>query len=148
MVAEEPISRIETLVIVRPLKAVALVLAALALLLMSLSLAATSWLEANSAFEGLWEKCHYHDHDPDRVNCDFTRSRGWLHACRGLCIMANGSLSYWHHRHFRWASQRERAAEASLLHGRHGHLVRFCGNRADVASSVSHQVPRRDFGAS
>ncbi|KAK7490979.1 hypothetical protein BaRGS_00017851 [Batillaria attramentaria] len=83
-----PTTTIETLVVVRPLKVIAVVLAALAMMLMMLSVAATTWLEANSVREGLWEKCTFRENETDMVDCDINVPRDWLQACRALCMIA------------------------------------------------------------
>lgn len=83
-----PTTTIETLVIVRPLKVIAVILAALAMLLMLLSVAATTWLEANSVRQGLWERCRFRQNDTDAVDCDIDLRTDWLQVCRSLCLLA------------------------------------------------------------
>ncbi|KAL8609981.1 hypothetical protein ACOMHN_029474 [Nucella lapillus] len=83
-----PTTTIETLVIVRPLKVIAVILAALAMLLILLSVAATTWLEANTVRQGLWEKCRYRDNHTDTLDCDLALRTAWLQVCRSLCLLA------------------------------------------------------------
>ena len=55
---------------------IAVIFAGIAMLLMLLSVAATTWLEANSVRQGLWEKCRYRHMDTDNVDCSINLPRG------------------------------------------------------------------------
>lgn len=87
---QAPTAAIETLVVVRPLKALSVVLAMFAMLLLVMSIGATTWLGANRTREGLWEKCRYLENNTDLVDCNISLDRvsEWLHACRALCMIA------------------------------------------------------------
>ncbi|KAK0061481.1 transmembrane protein 47 [Biomphalaria pfeifferi] len=79
---------IEKVVIVRPLKVLGLLCGVLAVLLLMISVAATSWLKAEDVLEGLWEKCVYNRSTPDWVECDNSMPREWVTICQALCIIS------------------------------------------------------------
>ncbi|ESO91371.1 hypothetical protein LOTGIDRAFT_182635 [Lottia gigantea] len=83
-----PTVAIETIVIVRPLKVVAVMCGCVALFLMMLSIAATTWLEADGRREGLWEICRRTDKDDLDIECQKNQPRAWIEACRVLCLSA------------------------------------------------------------
>ncbi|RUS88719.1 hypothetical protein EGW08_003534 [Elysia chlorotica] len=68
-----PTVYIETLLVVRPIKVVGLMCGIIAVLLLLLSIAATSWLQAERTREGLWEKCVYNVTNSDYLDeCELT----------------------------------------------------------------------------
>ncbi|KAK6176312.1 hypothetical protein SNE40_014617 [Patella caerulea] len=83
-----PTVAIETVIIVRPLKVIAVLCGCVALFLMMLSIAATTWLEADGRREGLWELCRRTDTDGMEIECIKNQPRAWIEACRALCLMA------------------------------------------------------------
>ncbi|KAH9496531.1 hypothetical protein Btru_043286 [Bulinus truncatus] len=78
----------ETLVVVRPIKIVGLLCGVLAVVLLMLSAAATSWLKTEGVIEGLWTKCVYNLTDPDVVDCYSDSQRDWVTICQALCIIS------------------------------------------------------------
>lgn len=85
-----PTVYIETLLVVRPIKVVGLMCGIIAVLLLMLSIAATSWLHAERTREGLWERCVYNVTNSDYLDeCKLAdNSRDWVVACQALCLMS------------------------------------------------------------
>ncbi|KAK3798585.1 hypothetical protein RRG08_031596 [Elysia crispata] len=85
-----PTVYIETLLVVRPIKVVGLMCGIIAVLLLMLSVAATSWLQAERTREGLWERCVYNVTNSDFLDeCELTdNTREWVVACQALCLMS------------------------------------------------------------
>ncbi|KAK3582819.1 hypothetical protein CHS0354_035758 [Potamilus streckersoni] len=81
-----PTVTIETVVVIRPFKVIAVLLGFSAILLLILSIGATSWIYADGKREGLWKVC-----DVDGVYIDCAQKnieRVWISACRSLCLTA------------------------------------------------------------
>ncbi|GFO34451.1 lens fiber membrane intrinsic protein [Plakobranchus ocellatus] len=85
-----PTVYIETLLVVRPIKVIGLMCGIIAVLLLMLSIAATSWLRADDVREGLWERCTYNYTmtEPNWLDCELGRATEWMTACQALCLMS------------------------------------------------------------
>ncbi|XP_067658615.1 transmembrane protein 47-like [Haliotis asinina] len=59
-----------------------------AVMLLMLSIAATTWLEADGFREGLWEKCKWRDRISQQVDCEKNYPRAWIQACRTMCLLS------------------------------------------------------------
>ncbi|BFZ23624.1 hypothetical protein BsWGS_26663 [Bradybaena similaris] len=86
--SKAPTVFIETVLVVRPIKVIGVLCGVIALLLLSLSVAATSWLYADGAREGLWERCTYNLTVPDWVDCGQALPRDWVVICQSLCLVS------------------------------------------------------------
>ncbi|CAG5125853.1 unnamed protein product [Candidula unifasciata] len=86
--SKAPTVSIETVLVVRPIKVIGVLFGVVAVLLLSLSLAATAWLHADGAREGLWERCTYNQTVPDWVDCGQALPRDWVTICQSLCLVS------------------------------------------------------------
>ncbi|XP_064611560.1 transmembrane protein 47-like isoform X2 [Liolophura sinensis] len=69
-----------------PQLVIAVLCGGISLLLMTLSVAATTWLEADKQREGLWEICFWVNEK--EVNCGKNDARSWVEICRTLCLVS------------------------------------------------------------
>ncbi|XP_041378162.1 transmembrane protein 47-like isoform X2 [Gigantopelta aegis] len=83
-----PIVAIETVIAVRPSRVIAVLCGCISIMLLMLSIAATTWLEADGRREGLWELCKWRDSKGVEVDCEKNNPKTWLDACRSLCLLA------------------------------------------------------------
>lgn len=86
-----PTVSIETVIVVRPMKVMAVMLGFVAILLMILVVGASSWVKVSVYREGLWDRCYITG--PGRITCQEGEERSWILACRALCVLA-GALCF------------------------------------------------------
>ncbi|KAL3862561.1 hypothetical protein ACJMK2_008521 [Sinanodonta woodiana] len=81
-----PTVSIETIMVIRPFKVMAMLLGFIAVLLLMLSIGATSWIYADGKREGLWQVCAV---EGAYMDCAQNNTeRDWIYACRSLCLIA------------------------------------------------------------
>lgn len=81
-----PTTSIETVMVIRPYKVLALLFGFLNLIIMAMFIGATTWVKTENTRWGLWEYCN--TVSPGRIDCEeFPDIEEWMYACRGLCLL-------------------------------------------------------------